>query len=254
MITKNGSPQATDVIIQSQVEPVFRYFMINEIKADITLTSPISEGDTVISVSSGHGFQGVGVSPGELLTIWNTHRYMQVEVLSVATDDLTIAAPAAAGFAISNSIVIRGNKNLAVNGSVTPVMYQLNMHSSIVPVDISHVGIHIKSAAAMDENTFGGITAITNGVYMRREGSLVYNFGNYKKNSDFRDAGADIEYPDKAPAGTYAISAMFDLKKVYTKEVRFNPRNSDILKAVVRDNNTNSEMHIILFGSYTTGE
>lgn len=252
MVTKNGHLQEIDVVVQSQIEPLFRYYLINEIKSDITLTSKVTEGDEVINVSAGHLFTAAA---GEMLTIWNTHRYMQARVKSVSTNAISIETPAAADFEIANSVVINGNSNLAVDGSVTPVTFQFNMHGSTLPVDISSVGIHLKSTSAMDENTFGGAAALTNGVYLRREGSLVYNFGNYISNSDFRDAGAEMEYPAKAPAGTYAVSASFYLPDVYTKEVRFNPRNSDILKAVVRDDVTdNTEMHIILFGSYTTGE
>ena len=52
MLTKLGnSDDGVDVYIQSNTTRFFRYFLINEIKTDITLTQAVAVDDSVINVS-----------------------------------------------------------------------------------------------------------------------------------------------------------------------------------------------------------
>lgn len=93
-----------DVFINDQTNPLFQYFLINEIKTDITLTAPVSINDTVVNVSSGHEF-----IVGEVLTIFENNRYIQMNVVSVATDAIAIAYPIANAFTVAGAVVVRDN-------------------------------------------------------------------------------------------------------------------------------------------------
>ncbi len=44
-----------DVNVQSQTSPLFKYFICQEQKTDITLTTQVEIDDTVVKVSAGHG-------------------------------------------------------------------------------------------------------------------------------------------------------------------------------------------------------
>lgn len=244
---------------QSQVQPPFRFFLTEYLKEDITLTSKVSLGDEVINVSAGHGFTGSD-SDNEIIIIWSPYYYLQSRVTGVSTNAISVENPAIHEFSVEGSVVIRGNIGMNVDGSSSPRLFKMDMKNFIVPIDIATAKIKIYSGALEpDDGKFGGDTGIVNkpeGLHMYRTGdNLNYNFGNYCNNGDFRDTGAEVEYTQKAPAGTYATIVTWDLIDIFTQEVRFDPRANDKFFANIRgDLSDNAFMYFILMGSYTSGE
>lgn len=245
---------------QSQTSPLFQYYLINEQKTDITLTAAISADDTVINVSAGHGFTA---ATGEYLVVRNGDQFSQFAVVSVATNAITIDIPAATGFPITSG-VIRGNSSMNVDGSSTPVDFKYSSNHSgalspTIPVDISAVVITMQHGSNVpDDGRFGGLGALTNGLYFRKVNGASVNLGNYKTNQDFKDRGAFVEYTSKAPAGTNGTSIEFDLEKSFGQVMRVDPRDTDYMLAQVRDDIDATagmaKMTISLIGSLTEGE
>lgn len=248
-----------DVNIQSQTSNLFQYYLTDEQKTDITLTSAVSPGDEVINVSSGHGFTGAS---GEVLVIRIADQFEQVGVVSVATDAITVDIPIAKTYTVDDTTVVRGNINMNVDGSSTQVLFEYTNDSSLgasVPVDISKVAITIQHGSNVpDDGKFAGITALTKGLYFRKFNGVINNLGNYTKNSDFREVGGIITYSDKAPAGTNGTNIIFDIEGIFGQVIRLDPNVSDVLCAVVRDDLSASAgisgMTISLIGSFTRGE
>ena len=83
-----------DVVVQDSVSPLFQYFMMDELKTDITLTAPVAIGAEVVNVSAGHGFTGAA---GEHITLFENNRYLQLAVTGVATNAISIAEPSTVG-------------------------------------------------------------------------------------------------------------------------------------------------------------
>ena len=245
-----------DVFIQDQTSPLFQYYLMQEQKTDITLTSPVSEDDTVISVSAGHGFTGAS---GEVISIREGDLFEQAEVISVATNDITIDIPVAKNFTVAAE-VYRGNINFNVDGSSTEVEFKYTINANgITPIDVSKVIITMQHGANVpDDGKFGGLAALTNGLYFRKVDSTRINLGNYKINKDFIDLGAIVTYSDKAPAGTNGTNVVFDIKDVFGQVIRIDPREGDYLLGVVRDKIDAAAgmagMTVSLLGSYTEGE
>ena len=241
-----------DVWIQDQTTQPIHYYLMNELKSDITLTAPISKGDSTFSVSSGHGF----TAGGEFIAIWEDDRYLQQEVTAVATDDITVGVTAPYPFS-TNAIVIRGDIEMNVNGSVTPVNYQFFKRSG-VPVDIQDIHITIWNAAAQgDDSLFGDLAELTNGVYGYKETDTVNgNLGVYKSNSQFREYGAEVTYNDRSGGGgNYGVDVHFDTKVHYGIVIRFDPDNTEKLWMTVRDNlSTLVRFRISVLGQSTLGE
>ena len=109
-----------------------------------------------------------------------------------------------------------------------------------------------------DDGKFGGISALTNGMYFRKENGERVNLGNYISNQSFKDVGAFVEYTQKAPAGTYATNITFDVENIFGQVIRVNPRTNDFILARVRDDQNSgagmAKMSISLVGSFTSGE
>jgi hypothetical protein len=245
-----------DVNIQSQTSPLLQYFLMNEIKDDITLTSPVSVDDTVINVSAGHGF-GSAVA-GERLVIWENSRFTQVIVNSVAVNALTIEMPISSAFTV-DAVVVRGNILMNIDGNASPTDFIMKMRNFTIPIDVSKAIITMQHGANVpDAGKFGGLSALAKGVYFRKENTIKFSLGNYRTNQDFDDNGGKVEYSDKAPAGTNATKITYDIEEIFGQVIRIDPRSNDIILGHVRDDIDSgsgmAKMTTSIIGSYTRGE
>ena len=240
---------------QSQNNPIWQYFLMQEQKIDITLTASIAEGDNKIDVSAGHGFTGAA---GEYIVVRNGDVFLQMEVKSVLGDEIMVGMPVDMDFPDTSS-VMRGNINMNVNGSGTPVDFEYTTDKNggvnpTIPIDLATVKITMQHATAGDDSLFGNLAALTNGFYFRKLNGLAQNFGNYKANQKFKDFGAEATYTDKAGRGNFSTEIEFDVKKIFTQEIRLNPRTIDKILGKVRDNIALLKFTVSLLGSFTSGE
>ena len=255
-----GHQKEIDVHIQSQTSQLFQYFLINEQKIDIMLTAPISMDDEVINVSAGHGFTGAS---GEYIVIRNGDIFTQSKVIGVVTNAITIEMPVSVDIPVTAG-VMRGNINMNVDGSSTSVDFKYTSNccgseNALIPIDIGTVIITMQHGANVpDDGKFGGLAALTNGIYFRKENGERVSLGNYISNQSFKDVGADVEYTQKAPAGTNATNITFDIERIFGQVVRVNPRTNDFILAKIRDDidigSGMAKMSISLVGSFTSGE
>lgn len=255
-----GHQKEIDVHIQSQTSQLFQYFLMNEQKIDITLTAPVSMDDEIINVSAGHGFTA---APGEYIVMRDGDSFIQAKVTGVSTNAISIEMPVSISLPITAG-VMRGNINMNIDGSSTPVDFKFSSNccgaqNPLIPIDIGTVIITMQHGAnSPDDGKFGGISALTNGVYFRKENGERVNLGNYTSNQSFKDVGADVEYTQKAPAGTNATNITFDIERIFGQVVRVNPRTDDFILARVRDDidagSGMAKMSISLVGSFTSGE
>ena len=249
-----------DTNAQSQTSPLFQYFLMDEQKTDITLTAPISEDDEIINVSPGHGFTAVA---GEYIVVRDGDVFTQKKVISVNVNAITVDMP------IANNIpdtaeVIRGNINMNVDGSSAPVDFKYSSNccgsqNPQIPIDLGTIIITMQHGTNQpDDGRFGGITALTKGMYFRKMNGGRVNLGNYINNQAFKDVGAEVEYTLKAPAGTNATNITFDIETIFGQVVRMDPRLDDFALAKVRDDISSSagmnKLTISLVGSFTSGE
>jgi len=242
-----------DVNIQSQTSPFFQYFLLKELKTDILLTAPTIANEFTFSASSGHGFTG---AINEMVTLYCGDKYHQSDVVSVNVNEITIALPFDQIFDIADTLVIRGSKNLALNGSVTPEKAYFRFYdSATIPVDISYIVITMVHSTVADDSLFGNITSLTNPIYFRKINGEPRNIGVFRNNQSFRNRGALVSYTDKAGGGSFATNVEFDLRKIYTKEIRLDPRIGDYVEFSNPSNLTGlTSLIISILGSFTRGE
>lgn len=233
---------------QDQTTAPFQYYLMKELQTNITLTKAVEMDDTEINVSSGHGF-----TTDHHMVIWDGSAFEQVKVTNVNGNIITIEMPVANEFSL-DSIIKRGTINMNIDGS-SGVNFICGIRGNI-PIDIETVMITIQSGIAVpDDGKFGGIAAITNGLYFRQVNGSRTNLGNYRMNKDFRDRGAAVEYTDKAPGGTNGTNIIFDLKDSFGIVIRLNPAINDCVFGRLRDDLSSLDgMTVSLLGQYTLGE
>ena len=105
---------------------------------------------------------------------------------------------------------------------------------------------------------FGGLTALTKGLFFKKINDSAFSLGNYIQNQDFKDTGGAVEYTDKAPAGTNATNIVYDITEVFGQVIRLHPTLNDMVIGIVRDKIDAGEgmakMTASLIGHYTEGE
>ena len=244
-----------DVNIQSQTSQLFRYFLMIEQKTDITLTSDITMDDEVINVSGGHGFTAAA---GEYMVIRSGDLFTQTKVTAVNTNAITVEMPIASDFP-DTSTVIRGNINMNIDGNAVPTDFKFSFPGAQIPIDLSTVILTMQHGANVpDDGKFGGLTALSNGIYFRQVNGARVNLGNYINNQAFKDVGAIVEYTTKAPAGTNATNVMLEIESIFGQVIRLNPRDNDEFIGHVRDDIASDEgmakFTVAIIGSFTSGE
>lgn len=121
--------------------------------------------------------------------------------------DLTLAEPLDYAFTTAGGCSLR-SRNLAVNGSVTPVIANVSPKGLTVDWDITRVLLSLTDATAMDDGTFGGIAGgLTNGVVFRRIDGTWKNLFAAKTNGDLAAHAYDVQYIDNTlgPGGLYGL-------------------------------------------------
>jgi len=175
--------------VADQTTPTIILPMV-EFKQATTLASPTTLFGYDVTLTDPTGF-----TAGQCLriidpTINKFYCSRIVSILgSVATLDTQIDDVYSAG-----SQVITGNGNMAVDGSVTPVIFKLRLGSPSTQqiVDITRIIIQCTASSAVDLNKFGDLPALTRGVSMRRVNGDVVNIFNVKSNLDITGLAYDF--------------------------------------------------------------
>ncbi len=98
----------------------------------------------------------------------------------------------------------------------------------------------ITDASEMDDTKFGGITALTKGVFLRKVNGVIKNIFNAKTNGDIALNCSTYSYADKAGAGNYGFRAIktFGGQENQGVIIRLAGDTQDTLEIVVQDNLT----------------
>ncbi len=184
-----------------------------------------------------------------------------INVVSLGGDNynITLDSPLDYPFSINGGCSLR-NSNMAVDGSVTPVVFAVSPIGLIDPQDdslgqrwdITRMLCKIIDNNAMDTKKFGGQTALTKGIIFRKKDGVYKNIFNVKTNGDFALHAYDKEFETKAPSGSYE----FSVRKTFTKSgvtIRLNANDSDLFQGIVQDDATGNEnMECVLHGHVVT--
>lgn len=238
-----------DVFIQDQDTPPFQYYLMQNLKTDISLVTGTAVDDEVIYVDAGHG-----ITTDSYLSIREGSYQSQVGVAGVVGDDITLMSPLSTAYTTAAQ-VIRGNIEMNISGSYSDQVFEMDMWGT-EPVDIQTVIVTMQHGTEGDDSKFGGITALTNGLlFSKVDDNLHQHLGNYKQNQDFREFGANVEYTDKAGGGNHSTNVTYDIKSIYGVVLRVDPRINGLLNATVQDNlNSLLRLRVSLMGQITLGE
>ena len=198
-----GALDNNDVALQDQTTPPFFVYM-NEVISSTTLADTFRINDTYVVLDD-----VTGIVSGNYIGIFNItyNRFFAANVISVSNDTVTLDTPSDFDFQIGD-VFQDGNKNMNVDGSVTPRIFSLRADPALdFTVDVTRIILHIIDQTAMDDAKFGGIAALTNGVVLRRTDGFYFNLFNVKTNGEMGELSFDKVYDDKAPSGFFGFTS-----------------------------------------------
>lgn len=207
-------------------EPVSIF--LGELISTDNLTSGLSIDDNIITIGT------TGTTAGRHIEIREGNRFFQSEISSATSKNLTLDSLVDYAFTTDAEVDIK-NIHMNINGTTASTFYV--MPPPEAEYDISRMIILINDGLSMDDGTFGGIPALTNGVVFRKDGSsAVYNLFVAKKNGDFAAEAYDIAYTAKAPAGENGFRCRRTWAGAEKTGVVIRLSTGDRFEAVVRDN------------------
>lgn len=177
---------------------------------------------------------GHGATIGDIFCLKEAGRHYQATILNVVGDLITLDTPHEYSFTV-DAIAFRSGDNMALsNGSVTPVIYRISPPPG-AKWDIYGFSIGMTDGTAMDDGKFGGISALTRGMVVRKVDGVYKNVFNVKTNGDFAFRCDEVRYATNAPAGVYGISIKKTFSIRHGMVIRLDGDTQDELQFIIQD-------------------
>jgi hypothetical protein len=184
------------VTLQDQHTPVI-IAKFSNLEQSTTTTVTQALGDYTITVAS-----PTGIAAGKMITIFNptSIRFSIFTCVSILGSVVTLDSPLDFAYP-SGSYVDVSEMNMAVNGSVTPVVFGVRNNAGAIPppgvvlsMDVTRVIFTMFTATAPQFNEFGDLARLTNGLLCRKRDGEYHNIFNIKDNGDMTSIMYDIQY------------------------------------------------------------
>lgn len=225
-----------DVYVQDQTTDRLSLFLGQVLDTVTVITNTTKDAEAV-------NIETTGSLPtiGNFLCMQEQGKITQVEITDVTLIagnqyTLDIAVPLDYPYTTAGGCFIQ-NVDMNVNGSVTAVNFAVAPQGKY-RWDITRMMIGMVLATAGDDGKFGNLSALTTGLFMRKEDSEnSQNLMNIKDNSDFRLEGYDVEYPPRSGGGgDYGMAARISYSGQAKAGVviRLSGKTGDSYRATVR--------------------
>jgi len=221
---------------------------LNLVLDNLNLLNSYNIGDTVINIST------TGVIPTTSMNICLKERvaFYQGDILSITglggnNYTLVLDTPLDYAFSVNGGCALT-TSNMAVDGSVTPIVFQVtpNGLNSDVEWDITRIlfvlageGVGVQNDAP-DDGDFGVTSVLTNGIVLRSVNSITKNIFNIKRNGEFRLHAYDVTYTPASKQGLYSVGVRrsFSGADKNGVTVRLKASTSDSIEVIVQDDLT----------------
>jgi hypothetical protein len=172
-----------DVNIQDQTTPSV-IVPFNQVYHNTTLANPVAIDDRIVEISDAT----IAVT-GDLLVIFSpvAVRFSTFRIVSLNGTTAIVDRPCDFNY-IAGSFVSIGITNMAVNGSVTPQHFGIRGTGAPEGVELSYDCTRLiftcLTDTAVDLAKFGDITALIEGLTIRKRDGVYHNILNWKNNGE----------------------------------------------------------------------
>ena len=236
-VTK-GLNTGLDVVIQDQHSKIV-IAKLSTLDSEDTLAIAASVDDVIINLVDASSF-----SSGQFLSMFDpiSNNFYLAHILSINVNEVTVDTPLDFAYPIG-SFVTGGQTNMAVDGSVTPVLFGLRNTDATIgdSFDVTRIILSCLTVNAPAFDEFGDIAGgLTKGIVLRKVDGVHNNIFNIKTNGElagimFDFASADAVNPNQGQNGFIARMSFAGTHKMGVS-IRLDP--GDDLCFIVQDNLT----------------
>lgn len=236
------------VNLQDQTTPPLILPLAQQLASDSLASDAVIYSNTVI-LNDATGFT---IGDHFRIISVDADRFYFGEILNIVTNTITLDNPIDFAYPATSECTA-SNINMNVNGSVTPVIFNLRTGSPSIPsdVDVTRLLFSCTTDSAVDLGKFGNLTALAKGIVFRKIDGETRNYFNVKINKDIAAIAYDWTPYDASNPGTgiYGFSARLTFggqNKIGTV-IRIGPE--DNLQAIIQDDLTGlDELRITVEG------
>ena len=236
---------AAHILIEDNTEQLVNGLLTQPIGGPQFLGADVVIDGYDITLTGGHTFVA-----GDFMVVAEGDRLYQGEVLSVATNVVTMDTPFDYAFPQVGTVAIEVLNDLSVDGSVTRKVFTIGTPTTVTKnVHFRGFRINIADAGSMDDGTFGSLAALTRGVVFRlvKNDGTRFNFTNVKTNGDLGLAFDNKIYTAKAGGGENSVEFTWQIARDDGIVLEIEP--GDEIEAIVQDDlSTLSSFKIWAYG------
>lgn len=205
--------------------------------------SQLTSGAIPINQSTGIGGYNVtlnvshNVTIGDRVALIEGTRIYGGFAMAVSGQIITLDTPidfnyTTTGFAVTLT------RDLNIDGSLTPEIFQIGTVENIT-LDITRLVFEMNDKTEGDDTTFGGCSALTNGLVLRFVNNATYNIWNVKTNGEINKvAGGDFTYQSKAGPGNFGFTARSTFNGPDKLDTIIKIHEGEMLQIIVQDDLT----------------
>lgn len=237
--TKNN---VIDVAIQDQTTALVNEYFTKQKGAATTTTADVAIGDISFDVTDATNY-----AAGDYISVYNatSERYFYANVLSVATNTINIDTPFDFAFP-SGSASASSSNNLAVNGAVTPQIFEVGSLVGI-DIDITRIIFTMTLTTAGDDGLFGNIAKLTKGLVLRKKDGIYRNIFNVKDNGELAGYAFDLTYTTRSGGtGVFGLRCRYTFAGQDKQGVTVRLTQGESLQLIVQDDLTGIERFRVL--------
>jgi hypothetical protein len=234
------------VNIQDQTTKSLDLYFI-KLQSQTTLAADITAEDTTITLTDTTGFVDgcrIGIFSG------TGFFYFGSQLGAPTGSTIALDTPVDRDFDSALSAVICADSNLNVNGSSITQIYQIGPIGSGPEqpnIDITKISGYMESTSPMDDAKFGSLTALTKGIVLRKNNTIIENTWNAKSNSDLALlCSGNFHYSDKAPAGSYGARFVYTFAGQSNQGVTPRIEPGETLELLIQDDLTDLDKFELL--------
>jgi hypothetical protein len=205
----------------------------------ITLFAPApAVGDLSFNIAAGSA-----VTTGDMIELYQNGHVFQALVTNfvndVGFDTVTVDTPLPYAFTVLGATGRVGTRNAAVDGAAPNVIFDLRPPTGHI-WDVTRMLFYIEgNTAAIAQDLFGNLAALTNGVVLRvrRSAALYEHVANFKNNLEFQINSWEFEIIANmtAPAVALRATKVFGNEQNMGSMVRLNGTDGERLEVIVAD-------------------
>jgi len=198
-----------------------------------TIATTVTAQDTSITVTS-----SVGFAIGDYLHIENgVQELVHPQITLIVANVITLDKPLDNGFAVGTTVE-KAIVDMSETGSLASPLSHKVMPLAGEIWHITKISIAMAHSSAGDLGLFGNLTALTNGMVVRRYDGLTGTYGSltiWKTNGDIDNDTGNIKFLPRSGGGSHGTSATGRLEQDAKAIAYLNGDNGDFLEILNQD-------------------